>query len=143
MFGMLGIFSEFEREMIVARGSHCRRPHARGDVLCTETGRSHPCPERHAGSAHEGNSRTMSMNADEKSDEGMVPMFALGGGRGVVADAHVRFWHTLPIRRTAAIMSGYTGTCTVATRHPACVLVTPELSCCSKVTGVIEVPMTA
>src|SRR5215470_11624177 len=54
------------------RASRCRRPHARGDVLCTETGRSHPCPERHAGPAHEGNSRTMSMNADEKSDEGMV-----------------------------------------------------------------------
>src|SRR5262245_14703348 len=36
--------------------------------------RSHPCPERHAGPAHEGNSRTMSMNAGEKSDEGMVPM---------------------------------------------------------------------
>ena len=29
---------------------------------------------RHAGPAHEGNSRTMSMHADEKSDEGIVPM---------------------------------------------------------------------
>src|SRR6478752_6083261 len=54
--------------------SRCLRPHARGDVLCTETGRSHPCPERHAGPAHEGNSRTMSMHADEKSDEGIGPM---------------------------------------------------------------------
>src|SRR5215510_3654291 len=54
--------------------SRCRRPHARGDVLCTETGRSHPCPERHAGPAHEGNSRTMGMYADEKSDEGIGPM---------------------------------------------------------------------
>src|SRR5215831_19486005 len=63
------------RAMACGRGaSRCRRPHARGDVLCTETGRSHPCPERHAGPAHEGNIRTMSMNADEKSDEGMVPM---------------------------------------------------------------------
>src|SRR5499427_10040347 len=62
-------------QMACGRGaSRCRRPHARGDVLCTETGRSHPRPERHAGPAHEGNSRTMSMNADEKSDEGMVPM---------------------------------------------------------------------
>src|SRR5262245_21763608 len=61
--------------MACGRGaSRCRRPHARGDVLCTEPGRSHPCPERHAGPAHEGNSRTMSVNADEKSDEGMVPM---------------------------------------------------------------------
>src|SRR6516164_3122037 len=61
--------------MACGRGaSRCRRPHACGDVLCTETGRSHPCPERHAGPAHEGNSRTMSMNADEKSDEGIGPM---------------------------------------------------------------------
>jgi hypothetical protein len=29
---------------------------------------------RHAGPAHEGNSRTMSMHADEKSDEGIGPM---------------------------------------------------------------------
>src|SRR5689334_21966047 len=61
--------------MACGRGaSRCLRPHARGDVLCTETGRSHPCPERHAGPAHEGNSRTMSMNADEKSDEVIGPM---------------------------------------------------------------------
>src|SRR5215813_13941456 len=61
--------------MACGRGaSRCRRPHARGDVLCTETGRSHPCPERHAGPAHEGNSRTMSANADEKSDEVIGPM---------------------------------------------------------------------
>src|SRR5215467_5551633 len=33
-------------------------------------------------------------------------------------------WHTFPIRCTAAIMSGYRGTCTVAARHPKCVLVT-------------------
>src|SRR5262249_30078212 len=59
---------------VILLTSRCRRPHARGDVLCTVSGRSHPCPERHAGPAHEGNSRTMSMNADEKSDEGMVPM---------------------------------------------------------------------
>src|SRR5499426_4923271 len=61
--------------MACGRGaSRCRRPHARGDVLCTETGRSHPRPERHAGPAHAGNSRTMSMHADEKSDEGIGPM---------------------------------------------------------------------
>src|SRR5215510_4831083 len=61
--------------MACGRGaSRCRRPHARGDVLCTETGRSHPCPERHAGPAHAGNRRTMSMYADEKSDEGIGPM---------------------------------------------------------------------
>src|SRR5262252_4493032 len=61
--------------MACGRGaSRCRRPHARGDVLCTETGRSHPRPERHAGPVHEGNSRTMSMNGDEKSDEGVIPM---------------------------------------------------------------------
>src|SRR5262252_10080270 len=31
-------------------------------------------PERHAGPVHEGNSRTMSMYAGEKSDEGIGPM---------------------------------------------------------------------
>src|SRR5499433_4146119 len=58
----------------MGRTSRSRRPCARGEVLCTETGRSHPCPERHAGPAHAGNSRTMSMYADEDSDEGVVPM---------------------------------------------------------------------
>src|SRR6267142_1186549 len=54
--------------------SRSLRPHARGDVLSLETGRPHPCPARHAGPAHEGISRTMSMHADEESDEGIVPM---------------------------------------------------------------------
>src|SRR5262245_56604628 len=62
-------------QMACGRGaSRCRRPHARGDVLCTEPGRPHPCPERHTGPAHAGNSRTMSMYAGEKSDEGIGPM---------------------------------------------------------------------
>src|SRR6202049_4692208 len=47
---------------------------ARGEVLCTEPGRPHPCPAGHAGPAHEGKSRTMSMHADEESDEGVVPI---------------------------------------------------------------------
>src|SRR5258708_26113595 len=54
--------------------SRSRRPHARGDVPPSETGRPHPCPAGHAGPAHAGNSRTMSMHADEESDEGIVPM---------------------------------------------------------------------
>src|SRR5215467_9580488 len=53
--------------------SRSRRPHARGDVLCTEPGRPHPCPARHAGPAHEGEGRKMSMHADEDSDEVVVP----------------------------------------------------------------------
>src|SRR5580704_3834994 len=56
------------------RTSRSRRPCARGEVLCTEPGRPHPCPAGHAGPAHEGKSRTMSMHADEESDEGVVPM---------------------------------------------------------------------
>jgi RNA-directed DNA polymerase len=58
----------------MGRTSRSRRPCARGEVLCTETGRCHPCPERHAGPVHEGNSRTMSTYADEKSDEGILSM---------------------------------------------------------------------
>jgi RNA-directed DNA polymerase len=58
----------------MGRTSRSRRPWARGEVLCTEPGRPHPCPAGHAGPAHEGKSRTMSMYADEESDEGVVPM---------------------------------------------------------------------
>src|ERR1700683_2006144 len=58
----------------MGRTSRGRRPCARGEVLCTEPGRPHPCPAGHAGPAHEGKSRTMSMHADEESDEGVVPM---------------------------------------------------------------------
>src|SRR5262245_6934048 len=61
--------------MACGRGaSRSRRPHARGDVLCTEPGRPHSCPDRHTGTARAGNSRTMSMHAGEESDEGVVPM---------------------------------------------------------------------
>ena len=62
-------------QMACGRGaSRCRRPHARGDVLSSELGRSYPCPESHAGSVHEGNGRTMGMHADEKSDGRMLPV---------------------------------------------------------------------
>ena len=56
------------------RTSRSRRPCARGDVLCTEPGTSHPCPDRHAGPVHEGNSQTMNTHADEKSDGVIVPV---------------------------------------------------------------------
>src|SRR6516165_842378 len=62
-------------EMAWRRGaSRSRRPHACGDVLCTEPGRPHSRPARHAGPAHEGEGRTMSMHADEDSDEVVVPV---------------------------------------------------------------------
>jgi hypothetical protein len=38
------------------------------------TGRPHPRPAWNSGPGHEGNSRSMGMNADEESDEGSVPM---------------------------------------------------------------------
>src|ERR1700694_3427318 len=57
----------------MGRTSRSRRPCARGDVLCTEPGKSHPCPDRQAGPVHEGNSRTMNMHADENSDGVIVP----------------------------------------------------------------------
>ena len=49
-----------------------RRPHARGDVLCAEPGRSHSRPDR-PGPVHEGINRTMNMYVDEKSDSVIVP----------------------------------------------------------------------
>ena len=57
----------------MGRTSRSRRPCARGEVLCAEPGRSHPCPELCAGPAREGISRTPSMHVDEKSDEAIVP----------------------------------------------------------------------
>src|ERR1700758_3488824 len=56
------------------RTSRSRRPCARGEVLCTEPGRPHPCPAGHAGPAREGIRRTESMHADEEADEGVVLM---------------------------------------------------------------------
>src|SRR5438309_9378486 len=57
----------------MGRTSRSRRPCARGEVLCTEPGKSHPCPDRQAGPVHEGNSRTMNMHADENSDGVIIP----------------------------------------------------------------------
>jgi len=52
-------------------------------------GRPHPCPAWNSGPAHEGNRRTVGMNADEESDEGNstyeateTKRICLGGGRG-------------------------------------------------------------
>src|SRR5665811_148577 len=63
------------------RTSRSRRPCARGDVLCAEPGRSHPCPDRIFGPAREGISRTPSMHVDEKSDEVTVPRKRPNKGR--------------------------------------------------------------
>src|SRR5260370_14936934 len=57
----------------MGRTSRSWSPCARGEVLCTEPGKSHPCPDRQAGPVHEGNSRTMNMYADENSDGVIVP----------------------------------------------------------------------
>src|ERR1700688_1247776 len=57
----------------MGRTSRSRRPCARGEVLCTEPGKSHPCPDRQAGPVHEGKSRTMNTHADENSDGVIVP----------------------------------------------------------------------
>jgi hypothetical protein len=76
-------------EMAWRRGaSRGRRPHACGDVLSSEPGEISLASGPHTGSAHEGNSRTMSMNAGEKSDGCMVPVKPrtmpsdIGGGDG-------------------------------------------------------------
>ena len=68
------------------RTSRSRRPCARGDVLCAEPGRSHPCPDRIFGPAREGISRTPSMHVDEKSDEVTVPRKRPNKGRQLPAE---------------------------------------------------------
>src|SRR5260370_35297672 len=57
----------------MGRASRSRGRCARGEVVCTEPGESHRCPDRQAGPVHEGNSRTMNMHADENSDGVIVP----------------------------------------------------------------------
>src|SRR5229473_3597772 len=69
----------------MGRTSRSRRPCARGEVLCAEPGRSHPCPDS-SGPAREGNSRTPSMYADEKSDEAVVPRKRPNKGRQLPAE---------------------------------------------------------
>src|SRR5712664_4232909 len=69
----------------MGRTSRSRRPCARGEVLCAEPGRSHPCPDL-SGPAREGNSRTPSMYADEKSDEVVVPRKRPNKGRQLPAE---------------------------------------------------------
>src|SRR5882757_1809030 len=69
----------------MGRTSRSRRPRARGEVLCTEPGRSHPCPDL-SGPAREGRSRTPSMYADEKSDEVVVPRKRSNKGRQLPAE---------------------------------------------------------
>ena len=68
------------------RTSRSRRPCARGDVLCAEPGRSHPCPDLFSGTAREGISRTPSMHVDEKSDEAVVPTKRPNKGRQLPAE---------------------------------------------------------
>ena len=68
------------------RTSRSRRPCARGEVLCAEPGRSHPCARTCAGPAREGKSRTPSMHADEKSDEAVVPRKRPNKGRQLPAE---------------------------------------------------------
>ena len=68
------------------RTSRSRRPCARGDVLCAEPGRSHPCPDLSAGPPREGISRTPSVHVDEKSDEAIVLTKRPNKGRQLPAE---------------------------------------------------------
>ncbi len=63
-----------------------RRPHARGDVLCTEPGRSHPCPDLGRGRFRKATSRTLNMYAGEKSDWAIVPKKRPNNGRQLPAE---------------------------------------------------------
>src|SRR6266436_6592161 len=68
----------------MGRASRSRRPCARGEVLCAEPGRSHPCPDSCAGPAREGDKP--SMYVDEKSDEAIVLAKRLNKGRQLPAE---------------------------------------------------------
>src|ERR1019366_7927882 len=68
------------------RTSRSRRPCARGEVLCAEPGRSHPCPDDVPGRLGKATSRTPSMYVDEKSDEAIVLAKRPNKGRQLPAE---------------------------------------------------------
>src|SRR5262249_6657613 len=68
------------------RTSRSRRPCARGDVLCAEPGRSHPCPAYLPGRLGKAKSHTPSMHVGEKSDEVVVPKKRSNKGRQLLAE---------------------------------------------------------
>src|SRR5258708_39241837 len=70
----------------MGRTSRSRRPCARGEVLCAEPGRSHPCPARVPGRLGKATSRTPSRYVDEKSDEAIVLAKRLNKGRQLAAE---------------------------------------------------------
>ncbi|SHG97612.1 hypothetical protein SAMN05444169_5068 [Bradyrhizobium erythrophlei] len=62
-------------------------PCARGDALCAEPGRSHPCPDSCAGPAWEGDKpHAEHVYVDEKSDEAIVLAKRLNKGRQLPAE---------------------------------------------------------
>jgi hypothetical protein len=67
--------------------SRSRRPHARGDVLCTEPGRSHRCLNPGSGRLGKATSCTPSMHVVEKSDGAIVPTKRPNKGRRPPAEA--------------------------------------------------------
>jgi hypothetical protein len=70
----------------MGRTPRSRRPCARGEVLCAEPGRSHPCPDSVPGRLGKATSRTPSMYVDEKSDEAIVLTKRLNNGRQLPAE---------------------------------------------------------
>src|SRR5450631_3721637 len=79
----------------MGRTSRSRRPCARGEVLCTEPGKSHPCPDRQAGPVHEGNSRTMNTHACLGAQPAKLCSMGLRGpvAKSTLADANeLRDW---------------------------------------------------
>ncbi len=76
-----------------------RRPHACGEVLCTEPGRSHLCLVGMPGRFTGGINLTLDMNADEKSDKVIVPEKPSNNGGLPLAESVEE--RTLPKRNTS------------------------------------------
>ncbi len=91
-----------------------RRPHARGDVLCTEPGRSHPCPDFGRGRFRKAKSRTLNMYAGEKSDRAIVLKKHPNKGRQLLAeDVEGRARPKGNNRRAAAVRTQSRGTASI------------------------------
>ena len=76
-----------------------RRPHACGEVLCTEPGRSHLCLVGMPGRFTGGINLTLDMNADENSDRVIVPEKPSNNGGLPLAESVEE--RTLPKRNTS------------------------------------------
>jgi len=100
-----------------------RRPCARGEVLCTEPGRSRKCPKCVVGPISGGASRTRDMNVYEKSDMAIIPKKVSNKGGPPPAEGlegrAVLKWNSQPPAAIRTQSRGVASIGLLAVRHAA------------------------